>query len=106
MNQAKEPLPPRDYVVEFNVRTDAKESGKKLKLQGCPGNLKNKFKELVTDYWYIFYEEGLRRPIWVFSSQIGTGNNPPICCKLPRYGTHESDVIQNLVGRLDEIFEM
>ena len=37
-----------------------------------------------------------------FSFHIDTGSYLPICCKPPRYGTHESEVILNLVGKLDK----
>ena len=36
LKQKKDPLPPRDNLMEFNVRTNTKELEKKLKLQGCP----------------------------------------------------------------------
>ena len=67
-----------------------------------PSDLLDKFKEVVTEYWYVFCDNIFCRPIQVFSFHIGTGNYPPICYKLPRYGTHESDVMLNLVGRLDK----
>ena len=36
----------------------------------------------------------------LFLFQIDTGNNQPICCKPSSYVPRESEVIQNLVGRL------
>ena len=33
LKQSKDPLPPRDYVMEFNIRTNTKELEKNLKLQ-------------------------------------------------------------------------
>ena len=50
----------------------------------------------------MFCEDGLRRPIREFSFQIDTGRNLSIYCKPPRYGPHESEVMQNQVERLDE----
>ena len=40
----KEPLPPRDVVVEFDVRNNAKELYKNLNLQVCPSDLQENFK--------------------------------------------------------------
>ena len=56
---------------------------------------------MVTDYWDLFYEDGFRRPIRGFSFQIDIGGHSSICCKPPRYGPHESYVMQNLVERMD-----
>ena len=83
-NQAKYPLPYRDYVVEFDVRTNAKELESNLKLQGCPSYLWYKVKEVATDYWNVFFEDGFRRAFWGFSFHVYTGNHPPIYCKPPR----------------------
>ena len=88
--------------MEFYVGTNKKELEKNLKLQGLPSDLQDKVKGVVTEYWYVFCDNIFCRPIQVFSFHIGTGNYPPICYKLPRYGTHESDVMLNLVGRLDK----
>ena len=62
----------------FYVRTNKKELEKNLKLQGCPSHLQEKFKEMVPEYWYVFCEDGFRRPIQVFAFQIDTGNHPHI----------------------------
>ena len=50
----------------------------------------------------MFCEDGFGWPIQGFSFQIDTGNHPPICCKPPRYGPHDYEVMQKLVERLDE----
>ena len=61
---------------------------------------------MVTEYWDVFCKDGFRRPIQGFSFHINTGSHSPICCKPHRYGLHESDLMQNLVERLDEIIVM
>ena len=63
LKQGNYPLPPRDDVVKFYVRTNTKELEKNLKLQVLPSDLQYKVKELVTDYWGVFYEDGFRRTI-------------------------------------------
>ena len=57
---------------------------------------------MVTEYWYVFCEDGFRRPIRGISFQIDTGNHPPICYKPPRNIPHDSEVMQKLVERLNE----
>ena len=54
LKQAKEPIPPRDYVMEFNVKTKTKELEKILKLHSCTSDLQYKAKEVVTEYWDMF----------------------------------------------------
>ena len=73
-----------------------------IKPQGCPSYLQEKFKEVVTDYWDVFCEDGLHRPIWGFLLQIDAGNNLYIGCKPHRYSPHESVVMKNMAKRLDE----
>ena len=40
------------------MKTNTKELEKNLKLQGYPIDLQDKVKEAVTDYWYMFCEDG------------------------------------------------
>ena len=102
LNQEKDPLPIRDDVVEFDIQTNAKDFENNLKLHGWPSDLQEKVKEVVTDYWDVFCEDGFRRPIRGFSFQIDTSNHPYICWKPPRYVPHESEVIRKLAERLDK----
>ena len=48
LKKVKYPLPPRNYVMEFDVLTNTKEFEKNLKLQGWPSDLQEKVKEVVT----------------------------------------------------------
>ena len=66
LKQSKEPLPPIDDVMEFNMINNTKELEENLKLQGCPSDLQYKVKEVVTEYWDVFCEDGFRRPIREF----------------------------------------
>ena len=75
---------------------------KNLKLQGWTSELQGKVKEVVTYDWDVIFEDGSRRPIQGFLLHIYTGNHPTICCKPHSYGSHEYEVMQNLVGQLYE----
>ena len=66
-------LPPRDDVLEFKFQMDSSELERNLKLNGCPMELQSQIKEVVTEYWDVFCERGLRRSIRGFSFQIDTG---------------------------------
>ena len=50
-------------MVEFDVWTSANDLEKNIKLQRSPSDLQEKFKEVVTAYWDVFYEDGFLRPI-------------------------------------------
>ena len=54
LKTSKGTLPPRNDVAKFDVKTNTKELENNLKLQGCPSNLQDKFKEVVTYYMYMF----------------------------------------------------
>eukprot|EP00957_Ditylum_brightwellii_P152652 11619605-Ditylum_brightwellii.AAC.1 len=95
-------LQPRDDVAEFDTANDAAELERGLQLSGCPEELHGDIKEMVVKYWDVFCGEGLRKPIRGFSFQVDTGNSKPVCCKPPRYGHHESKVMRQLIGKLDD----
>ena len=80
-------------MVEFDVQTNTKDLDNILKIQGYTSDLQDKVKEVAPDYWDVFFEDELFRPIRVFSFQIDTGNHPPISYKPPRYVPHESKVM-------------
>ena len=50
LKKKKDPLPPRDGMVEFDMRTNAKELEKNIKLQGCTSDPQNDVKYVFTDY--------------------------------------------------------
>ena len=86
--------------MEFYVQTNKKDTERNLKLQFPPSDLKDKVKEVIIEYWDMFCEDGFRRTIWGFLFQIDTCNYPPIFCKSPRYGPHESEVMQKMAERM------
>ena len=92
LNKENYPLPPREDAVEFYVRTNAKYYEKNLKAEVCLSDLQENAKEVVTEYWDVFYEDGFLWLIRGFSFQIDKGNYPDICCKITMYGPHESGV--------------
>ena len=57
---------------------------------------------MVTEYWYVFCEYGFRRPVWVFLFQFDTFKYALICCKPPRYGPPDHEVMRKLVESLYE----
>ena len=84
-------------MAEFDVLTNVKELDNNLKLQWCLSDSQDKVKDVVTEYWDVFCEDGFRRTIWGFSFQIDTINHSPTRQKPSRYDPHESEVMRKLV---------
>ena len=78
LNQEKDPLQHRDEVMDFDVPNKTKYLEKNTKLQELTSNLQENVKEMVTDYWDIFCDDGFRRTIRGFLFHIDTGNHIPI----------------------------
>ena len=49
--------------------------------------------DIIESHWDCFYGAGVKLPILYFEFAIDTGASPPVCCKKPRYGPHESKII-------------
>ena len=71
-------------------------------MDGCPEMLKEAIVRVVEEYWDVFAEGGLRKPIRGFLFQVDTGNSKPVCFKPPRYGAHKAKFIQGLVKKLED----
>ena len=78
LKKGKDPIPPRDDVMEFDVQSNTKELEKNIKLQGFPSNLQDKVKDVVTECWDVFCEDGFYRPIQGFLFHIDMGRHSPI----------------------------
>jgi hypothetical protein len=48
---------------------------------------------IIESHWDCFYGAGVVKPILYFEFAIDTGASPPVCCKKPHYGPHESRII-------------
>ena len=59
-------LPPRDDTTLF-TRENSEELLRNIRLDGCPEMLKEAIVRVVEEYWDVFAEGGLRKPIRGFS---------------------------------------
>ena len=82
--------------MDFDVPNKTKYLEKNTKLQELTSNLQENVKEMVTDYWDIFCEDGFRRTIRGFLFHIDTGNHIPIWWKPTIYFPNESEVMWKL----------
>jgi hypothetical protein len=95
----KHKLPPRNDVLKYTP-TDMKEIERNLKWHDCPQTHKRDIMDILTEYWDVFAEQGLRHPIRGFQFHVETGEVKPVCCKPPRYGHHEAEVLRKLCNKL------
>jgi hypothetical protein len=102
LRQATAPLPPREDIILFNPVTDQVELDKNIRWHQCPPSFQLSIVSIIKEYWDVFCEEGLRRNIRGFSCRIDTGDISPVCCKPPRYGPHESVIMNKLVSQLQK----
>jgi hypothetical protein len=94
------PLPPRDNIIHFSEAEQA-EYDKNIKWYDCPPEHQVDIKVIIKEYWDVFVEHGLCRPIRGFEFHIETGPVKPICVSQPWYGPHEARIIDQQVAALE-----
>ena len=56
---------------------------------------------IIRDNWDAFDEQGVNRPVIGYEFCIDTSGSPPVCCRLPKYGIHESKVMTTQIQALE-----
>ena len=104
LRKRKAPLSPRDPndIIHFDPKLHQEELDTNLKWGDCPIEHRPAILALIKEYWDVFCQDGLRKPIRGYQCRIDTGDISPICCKIPRYGPHESKVITTLALKLQD----
>jgi hypothetical protein len=95
-------LPPRDDIIKFNPDTHKKEFSQNIRWHEFPDQWRTPITEIIQQFWDVFCKEGLRRNIRGYTCRIDTGDITPVCCKPPRYGPHESVIMQKLIDQLQK----
>ena len=98
----KSKLGPRDDIIEFSKEQHQEEFDRNIQWRECLPKYKEKILPLLLEHWDVFAEEGVRKHIRGVSFHVDTGETTPICVKSPRYGPHESRVINALVEKLEK----
>ena len=94
------PLPPREDIIQWNPSVHQAEFDRNIRWGNCPEEIKPQVTSVITKFWDVFCEDGLKKNIRGFSCRIDTGDIAPICCKPPRYGPHEAVVMDKLLMQL------
>lgn len=98
---SKAKLPPRDDIIEFDPTKHEAEFAKNIRWTDCPEQLRPRVEQIVKDFWDTFAEEGVKNFIRGALFHVDTGEVAPINIKPPRYGPHESRIINDLVEKLE-----
>ncbi len=93
-------LPPRTDIVKFKPDVHQEEFDRNIQWADCPQDLRPQLESIIKENWDAFAEEGMKTPVRGFKFNIDTGDTPPICCKVPRYGPFEARAIEKLVAQL------
>jgi len=98
----KKQLGPREDILVFNPKIHEEEFNRNIQWQDCPEEKRPIFQKLIQQYWDVFAEEGVKKHIRGAKFHVDTGSIAPVCVKPPRYGPHESKVINDLVEKLEK----
>jgi hypothetical protein len=99
IRQAVDPLLARTDSITFDPSVH-QEFESNIRWGLCPVEFQDQITDIIQRHWDCFAEEGLKKHIRGFSCRIDTGSVAPVCCKPPRYGPHEIQVIIKLVEHL------
>ncbi len=97
----KERLPPRNDVLKYDEHRHKEELESHVNFDGCPEHLQKPVRKIIEEYWDVFAEEGIKKPIRGYQFNIDTGAGAPVCCKKPRYGPHEAAIITKLATQME-----
>jgi hypothetical protein len=98
----KTPLPPRTDLIKFSKEKHGEELARNLQWKDCPEEFKETIKSNILEFWDVFAEEGVRNTIRGALFHVDTGTATPISVKPPRYGPHETRVIEDLIEKLEK----
>ena len=96
----KNSLPPRHDITQYDNSKHDKEFTNTIQWGQCPEEHQEDIISILREYWDVFAQEGMKKPMHGFFFNINTGVSYPVSCKPPRYGTHESRIILKVVEGL------
>ena len=58
---------------------------------------------VIKKYWRVFSKKGVTMPVKDYECEIDTGDAAPIRCRNPRFGPHETPLIEAAIAKLVEL---
>jgi hypothetical protein len=101
--QERNKLTPReeDDIIHFEEKYIT-EFESNVNWENCPEENQAEVTTIIKQYWDVFVEEGIKKPVRGLKFHIDTGDSVPICCKQRNYGPFESKIIDELVQTMEE----
>ena len=98
----KSSLPSRKDIIKYDKHSHEEEFNSNIQWADCPDKVRPRIENIIKEFWDVFAEEGVRNHIRGAQFHVDTGEVPPICVKPPRYGPHESRIINDLITKLEK----
>ena len=105
MLKNKNILPPRDDIIKFSRERHQPCFEDLIQWQDCPLEHRSVISAIIYEHWDVFDPTGALRTIQGYVFSIDTGAHKPVCCKPPRYGPHETVVMNKLHSRIESVCE-
>jgi hypothetical protein len=102
LHKQKLNLPERQDVIRWDEKEHGTQLKENLQWRETPLEFQDEITRIIKERWDVFDRRGISKSIRGFEFNIDTGAMKPICCQLPRYGTHESAVILKLADQLEK----
>ena len=100
-NEASLPPPNPKFHRVYDNSIDSKELEANLRLDSStPIDIQKRIRKFVIEFWDVFSEAGVCIPIRGYEMIINTGNHAPVACRQPRYGMHETPIMQKTIDKL------
>ena len=97
----KKNLPPRDDVIVFSREKHHSCLHNLIQWGDCPLEHRPVIEAIIQEFWDVFDPSGALRTVRGYVFHIDVGAHKPVCCKPPRYGPHESVVMNKLLEELE-----
>lgn len=97
----KNPTENKLFSYSFNINKDLDELNRHLIIPShLPKPQKTLIIKFVQEYWDVFRIGGVSIPIVGYEMVIDTGTNSPVAVPQPRYGMHESPIMELAIADL------
>ena len=97
----KKILPPRDDIITFSRERHQQCFDDLIQWRDCPLEHRPVIGALIQEHWDVFDPAGALRTMRGYQFSVDTGAHKPVCCKPPRCGPHESEVMNKLLVDLE-----
>ena len=92
-----------DFGEEYDEAKHGDTLREELKISHLSESQQSELTALIKKYWRVFSKKGVTKPVKDYECEIDTGNAKPIRCRNPRFGPHETPIIEKAIAKLVEL---